>query len=460
MPKVTSLSSEYNKNTIRHTSFAFFFIFDILFKCIIRLKYTQVTILKVLERSIFMKRIISIFLSLLMIFSVVSLGTIASSARDIEICTNWVTTPEYESPTIKVVRLTENGEFYISWNPIEKAASYTIYSLSDQNKYTVIGKNINKTYFKYKPSTIQQGKTYRFSVATFDSRGYKKSDYGLIKELTVMNSAKITSITRTTGTKATIKWNRVFGVEKYAVYSRISKTAKWSLICRTKETELTLPQTSVGTDFCVGVCTSDNKLCSILDEKIMTLNYENKAPKLLSISKANGLEFTTYDENTSYRIYKKEDGKWKNESTMFCKNAGKHSYKPNNLTKGDTYTVCAVKYTDESEFGFISSLFNTQGIVYNGTDEEILNTSENKWIYNDCNAFADNFYRIYIKDPLNNNCVTLPISKMDTSKKEIKVECQYKGFWISFTTHYTKTTNDNRHIITEDLSPYIMLLEL
>ncbi|GEM_PF-3966865 len=288
------------------------------------------------------KRLISIFLVIIMVVTLVPVSVFADSAISLA------------RPTISSIAGSSSG-ITIKWSSVSGAASYNIKRKTADGSYEDLV-TVSKT--SYTDTDVSHGEKYTYKVCAV--RGSIKGLYSSAKSLTytsfiapVLNSATYS------GTSVTLKWSKVAGADGYKIYQKrgsgsytLVKTVSNNLLNST-----TLKDRDIGIAYTYKIkAYADDGTASVYSNT-KTLTLKLSAPKITKTASATASSITIgwskVDGADGYYVYKKlSDGTWKKIATV--KGESTVSYKASSLSAGK-YSYAVKAYCVTSSKTYISS---------------------------------------------------------------------------------------------------------
>lgn len=246
------------------------------------------------------KGIISIILSVIVLFSVASAFTISAAAAGLA-------TPIISSAYVN------NAGTVIKWGKVKGAQKYRVYYRIGNSRWTKITDTASTSCIW---SGAKSGTKYTFTVRciTADGKAYASGFDSFGKTVTKLSSPKLTSVANTTdGVK--LSWNKVSGAEKYRVFRKTSGKS-WTAVGTTTALSFTDKNVKPATKYiytvrCVsknansytsGFDTAGKSITFISASKISSV-YVNNAGAVIQWNKVAGA--------SKYRVfYKIGNGSW------------------------------------------------------------------------------------------------------------------------------------------------------
>lgn len=185
-----------------------------------------------------LKKMLSIFLSLCMLFSTtagVDFSTYAASVKQ-------VTSLSYSELTTTSVKL--------KWKKVSGAAGYYVYRYTkSNNKYKRIAA-VKSTSYNVKK--LKAGTTYRYTVKAYKKKGKKVTAGKMSKKLTLSTKpSKVKGLTsRVYDTKSvTLTWSKVKNATGYEVYKYDTKKKKYTKAATVKTNKAKISSLSSGKSY-------------------------------------------------------------------------------------------------------------------------------------------------------------------------------------------------------------------
>lgn len=232
------------------------------------------------------------------------------------------------APELSPLTFDSNYRSVIKWKPVSGAAGYKIYRKIDNAKsWTLIATIKNgKTSSYYDNYKKVSGKTYKYTVRSFDSKNYL-SAYKTPATTSVclfkpsLTAKQITS----TGNSLCIeiKWGSVKGATSYNVYRRVPG-GKWSTISK-GTTKLSFRDTTIkcglNYEYAVRALNKKGDISPYLTKSAMAI----ATPVLKTVTvtdEGTKLNWTALDNTSSYNVYRRADGNkvWKKIGTSKTNN--------------------------------------------------------------------------------------------------------------------------------------------
>lgn len=243
----------------------------------------------------------------------------------------------YSAPTVTSLEGNNSG-VTIKWNKVGGVSKYVVYRKLNGGEYAKIG-TVNST--SYTDKTAKTGKKYIYTVRCLSNDGkVLVSSYNAGKSITYLATPKVSSLTNVAD-GVQIKWNKVSGATKYAVFYKTGKNG-WKKIATTTSTSYTWKGAKNNTTYAFTV------RCVSSDGKSFVSGYNTSgksikflsAPKISSVNKNTSSVTIKWGKVTGaakYRVfYRVGNGEWKKlkdtTSTSFTWSGWK------NLKKGTNYT--------------------------------------------------------------------------------------------------------------------------
>ena len=143
--------------------------------------------------------------------------------------------PHLATPKVTGSNAASSGKPVLKWGSVSNAASYRVYrATSKSGDYEYLGSTTKTTYTD---KTAKAGRTYYYKVkaisATEDKMDGKQS--AAVKVVCDCARPEVWLTHRSTTGKNIVKWEEVYGAEKYQVYVSTSKTGTYKLLTTTSK---------------------------------------------------------------------------------------------------------------------------------------------------------------------------------------------------------------------------------
>lgn len=169
-----------------------------------------------------MKRLLSIVLSLVMIFSIIPMNVFAAA--------------KLSAPTVTLSNVASTGKIKVSWTKVSGAYVYEVYRATSKNgTYKNV---ITKSSTSYINTSTTVGKTYYYKVRAVSSSGAKGS-FSAVKYRTCDLARPEVKATTNSNGYPKLTWGKISGAESYKVYRATSKTGTYKLMKTTTSTSYT-----------------------------------------------------------------------------------------------------------------------------------------------------------------------------------------------------------------------------
>ncbi len=284
-----------------------------------------------------MKKSISIFLAIIMLFSVVSVGTLAAS----------ITTP-------KATASNDVGGIKVYWNKVDNAVKYNVYRRAGGTNSWILAGTTTDT--KIIDTSVSNGTYYAYSVRAYDVKGsYSAYNSKMTYTTKCVATPKLTSLVNdTNGLKLT--WGAVSGAS-YRVYRRGAGSTSWTYLGTTNSTTFTDSKATSGKYWRYTVRAVSSGYYSGFDTNgLYTIRLAN--PYSIKASQAQGGVSVTWAKingATGYRVYRRGAGQ---TSWSYIGATTGNTFKDTKVTAGQYY-----RYTVRATRGNVYSGFNTNGSV-------------------------------------------------------------------------------------------------
>ena len=259
-----------------------------------------------------------------------------------------------EAPVFTFVRFT--SALKITWGKADEATSYRIYSYNTKTKtYKVIG---NTTGLYWNVTRLKPYTTYSFLVrslgngtaSTFTAKSVKSARTLVAKPVFKLSVAGNNS----TATNVTVKWSKVNGAAKYAVYN--AAAGKYTCLTRTKELSATIKNVPAGKVYTVLVRAfdSDNhgNTFTSKDNKSIRTPAQPDAPAMSAPESNAEHQIIVKWKALSCKGYQVQFSRYKNFSSVIAlktiADEKTTSYTGKNFTKNVTYFVRMRSYKSEN----------------------------------------------------------------------------------------------------------------
>ncbi len=281
-----------------------------------------------------MKKSISLFLAIIMLFSVVNVSVFAAT----------IATPKTTSANAV-------GGIQVDWNEVSGAVKYNVYRRSAGEKnYTYIGTTTGNTYLD---KTVKNGQYYCYTVRSFDADGgYSAYVYANTSTRKYVATPKLTKLVNATG-GLTLSWNSVLSGASYRVYRRGAGQTTWTYLGTTTATTYTDSKATSGNYWRYTVRAVSSGYYSGFDTNgLYTMRLAN--PYSIKGTVKVGYVSVTWGKvngATSYRVYKRSAGQ---TTWTYLGTSATTSFIDSNVVKGQYY-----RYTVKAMRGNISSGYYT-----------------------------------------------------------------------------------------------------
>ncbi len=276
---------------------------------------------------------------------------------------------ELDMPTVKISNTTTGIK--VSWNTVENATGYTVYSreYNSKTKKWSGWKNRGTTKATTKAWTdkkVKSGTNYRYTVRAVNSEYGIKSSYKSTSTLKYLAPTTVSIANASNGIK--VSWKKVSGATGYTVYSKEynAKTKTWSGWKNRGTTKSTTKswvdkkaKSGVQYKYCVRPVNGSTKAAYKETKSLMFLSQPKATVKAVS----NGIKVTwgTSSGATGYTVYSREYNAktkkwsgWKNRGTTKSTTKAWTDKKAKKGTKYQ-YTVRAVNKTTGAKSTYTAS---------------------------------------------------------------------------------------------------------
>ena len=285
-----------------------------------------------------MKKLLSFILSIIMLFSVVSISAFAVG----------IATPKATSSN-------EISGIKVYWNKVDDAVKYNVYRrVGGSSSWVLVG---TTTGTMVVDKGVSNGKYYVYSVRAYNSQGtYSAYNKNLTYTTKCVATPKLTSLVNdTNGLKLT--WGAVSGAS-YRVYRRGAGSTSWTYLGTTNSTTFTDSKATSGAYWRYTVRAVSSGYYSGFDTNgLYTIRLAN--PYTIKASQVqNGVNVTWAKINgaTGYRVYRRDAGQ---TSWTYLGATTGNTFKDTKVSYGANY----YRYTVRATRGNVYSGFYTDGAV-------------------------------------------------------------------------------------------------
>lgn len=186
-----------------------------------------------------MKRLLSVLLVVMLVFSLMMPVAVADEAQipdtegggTVEPGEGGAVEPEPsaepEIPTIEVTVSNNptSGKVVLTWAAVEGAAKYEVYrSGTKDGEYKLY---YTTTKLSYTNTSAYAGYWYHYKVKALDANGAEIVTSDIITQCADCAAPVITAGNRASDGKVTLKWKEVYGAEKYAIYRATARNGEY-----------------------------------------------------------------------------------------------------------------------------------------------------------------------------------------------------------------------------------------
>lgn len=340
--------------------------------------------------------------------------------------------------SIKVKSNTDTS-ITLSWDKPVGAKGYAVFSYNaSTGKYTLLSETTKNSYTV---SGLKTGTTYRFAVKSYRvwNSAVWYSDYSEVKAA-ITKPAKVTGVevTKTTNNSATIKWDSIYGVGGYRVYSYDSATGKYTVLSELKKTSVTVTGLEEGKEYVFVVrsfksCGGVRYYSPYISDKA----YTHTAPGLpesftlnASSTSVLNVKWSESENATGYRVYlyDEESGKYiaKGETTAL-------NYRITGLSPATDYKIAVkpfVEYNGVKIYSpvYVSKYFVTKPLAVKNISQTA-STESSVTLSWDAVAGADGYYVYYYDSSTKTYRVIADTVETDVEIKNLDPNTSY-GFKV------------------------------
>ena len=196
-----------------------------------------------------------------------------------------------KKPKLSSVKIVNTGVKF-KWKSVSGAASYRVYRKTDGSGWKKLAKT---TKTSYTDTTVEEGKTYSYTVCCLDSAGKKVSKYdnkGLtikFKPIAKYSEPKLKSVAvKDYGVK--FSWKSVSGATQYRVY-RKKNGSDWKEVATTSSTNYKDTDVKSGTEYTYTVrAEGSSKAGSSYNKTGLSITYFSAPVMISAESVAKGIE--------------------------------------------------------------------------------------------------------------------------------------------------------------------------
>lgn len=160
-----------------------------------------------------MKRLLSVILSLVMIFSIIPMNAFGAS--------------KLPAPTVTLSNVSSTGKIKVSWTKVSGAYVYEVYRATSKNG--TYKNMITKSSTSYINTSATAGKTYYYKVRAVSSGGTKGSFSSAKYRTCDLTRPEVRASNSSKGYPK-LTWGKITGAESYKVYRATSKTGTYKLM--------------------------------------------------------------------------------------------------------------------------------------------------------------------------------------------------------------------------------------
>lgn len=285
-----------------------------------------------------MKKLISILLVALMLFSSFSTTVIAAS------------TPA--KPIITSLTNADTG-LLLKWNPVNGATGYRVYKRgSGQTSWTYL-KTV--TTASYHDTAVASGKYYRYTVKAVNGTIFGAHDTNGKYTIRLANPYSIKATNDTSG--VAVSWGKINGANGYRVYRRGAGENHWTYLGTTSALKFTDTKTASGNYYRYTVRAAYNSVYSSYSTTgALTIRLAN--PYSIKAQNVNGgvkVNWGTIKGATAYRVYRRGAGQ---TSWTYLGAVSNTTYTDKTVSANNYY-----RYTIRATRGNYYSWFDSNGAV-------------------------------------------------------------------------------------------------
>ena len=302
-----------------------------------------------------MKQWISLLLAIVMLFSCIPMGAMATETdTDTDQVVSGSTDETQESvpglaqPTMELSNIT-NG-VSIKWEAVGEAESYRVYRKVADGEWKLLKKGM--TTFSYTDKTAEYGVNYFYSVCAY-SDGVL-SDYHLSEQIIRLEQPKAKVSNKATGVNIT--WNEVTGAESYNIY-RKAPNGSWKKLDNVTGTSYRDKTAENAVVYSYRVRAKNGDVLSSSKHFVEILRLAKPDVTVSNVQTGVSLKWNQVEGAESYRVYRKvPGGSWKNLKTGLTE----LSYKDTTAKSGTTYQYAVRAYGG----GVLSGYLKTEPAQY------------------------------------------------------------------------------------------------
>lgn len=132
---------------------------------------------------------------------------------------------QLKTPTIKLTTVESTGKTKVSWEKVDKAVSYKVYTSTNKKSWSLL-KTTKSTSAIHTKATA--GKKYYYKVKAIAKKSKNNSKYSSVKSKICQYKYPVNAKVTQTGTYPKITWNKVKGAKQYKVYRCYSKNGDYT----------------------------------------------------------------------------------------------------------------------------------------------------------------------------------------------------------------------------------------
>ena len=210
-----------------------------------------------------------------------------------------------EAPVVKITNKASSGKPRLSWDKVDGATKYRVYRATSRNgTYKVMKTTTSTTYTN---TTATTGKLYYYYVIAVDANGLESDKSNIVSRTCDLAQPEITVKNRASDGAVTVKWGKVEGAVRYAVYRASSKTGKYTKLGTTTKTSYNDSNAAAGKTYYYKVralCDRDAAASAYSEIKARTRDLAQPKVKISSKSGKPYLQWDKVSNATGYKIYR------------------------------------------------------------------------------------------------------------------------------------------------------------
>ncbi len=123
------------------------------------------------------------------------------------------------------------GQIIVKWSAVSGAAKYAVYRKTSGGSWTRLTNTVTGTSYTDKSADLKDGTTYYYTVRAYVNNAWSGYDTTGVSATAIASAPTLVSATVSDG-QITVKWNKLTGATKYAVYRKTSG-GSWERLANT-----------------------------------------------------------------------------------------------------------------------------------------------------------------------------------------------------------------------------------